>query len=152
MEDDPSRGVQKSIHGVSQPNANMGTTVSRLTSRDLGVLVIDGECDFCRRCVRIMRRYLRHPPRVVAWQESNLAQLGLTTEMCQGAVQWVSELRGNRREQLSAHDAIARVLRNGGGGWPVIGVILTVPGVHWLSGVVYRWVSRNRGKWYLWSR
>lgn len=96
-----------------------------------------------------MRRYLRHLPQTVAWQESDLARLGLNVEMCQGAVQWVSELRGNRREQLSAQDAIARVLRNGGGGWTIIGMILTVPGVHWLSGVAYRWVSRNRGKWRL---
>ncbi len=140
------------MHGVSQPNANMGNTVSRPTSRDLGVLVVDGQCDFCQRSVKLMRRFLRHQPRVVTWQESHLAQLGLTAEMCQESVQWVSELRGNRREQLSAHDAIARVLRNGGGVWTVIGAILTVRGVHWFSGVVYRWVSRNRGKWPLGSR
>ena len=86
----------------------------------MGVLVFDGECDFCRRCVNLMRRCLRYQPQVVAWQEANLLQLDLSPEMCQEAVQWVSERRGNRREQLSADDAIARVLRNAGGGWLVV--------------------------------
>lgn len=91
-----------------------------------------------------MRRCLRYQPQVVAWQEANLLQLDLSPEMCQEAVQWVSERRGNRREQLSAHDAIARVLRNAGGGWAVVGVLMTLPGVHWISGVIYRWVARSR--------
>ena len=91
-----------------------------------------------------MLRCLRFQPQVVAWQDANLVQLGLSPEMCQEAVQWVSERRGNRREQLSADDAIARVLRNAGRGWAVIGFVMTVPGVHWLSGVIYRWVARSR--------
>lgn len=122
----------------------MGNTVSRSSSRDLGVLVYDGQCGFCRRCVKLIHRYLRHPPRTEPWQEANLAQLGLNPEMCQEAVQWVSERRGTRREQLSADDAIARVLRNAGGGWAVIGALMIMPGVHWISGVIYRWVARSR--------
>lgn len=110
----------------------------------MGVLVFDGQCEFCRRCVNLMRRCLRNQPQVVAWQEANLVQLGLSPEMCQEAVQWVSESRGKRREHLSAHDAIARVLRNAGRGWAVIGAVMMLPGVHWISGVVYRWVARSR--------
>ena len=91
-----------------------------------------------------MRRCLRDQPQVVAWQDANLDQLDLSPEMCQEAVQWVSERRGNRREQLSAHDAIARVLRNAGRGWAIIGSVMMLPGVHWLSGVIYRWVARSR--------
>lgn len=91
-----------------------------------------------------MRRYLHHQPQVVAWQEANLTELGLSPEQCREAVQWVSERRGNRREQLSAHDAVARVLRNAGGGWSALGAVMMFPGVHWISGVVYLWVARNR--------
>lgn len=93
-----------------------------------------------------MRRCLRHQPQVVAWQEANLIELGLNPEECREAVQWVSEQRGNRRKQLSAHDAVARVLRNAGGGWSAVGVMMMFPGVHWISGVVYRWVARNRSR------
>lgn len=92
-----------------------------------------------------MHQYLRHQPRVVAWQDAKLVELELSVEQCREAVQWVSEQRGNRRQQLSAHDAVARVLRNGGGIWSAIGLALTLPGVHWISGVIYRWVARNRG-------
>lgn len=122
----------------------MGNTVSRSSSRDLGVLVFDGQCGFCRRCVDLMRRILRYHPQVVAWQEADLTELGLTPERCQDAVQWVSEIRGNGREHLAAADAIGRVLRNAGGGWRIIGVIMMLPGVHWLAGVTYRWVARSR--------
>lgn len=93
-----------------------------------------------------MRRYLRHQPQVLAWQKANLAELGLSPEQCREAVQWVSERRGNRREQLSAHDAVIRVLRNGGGGWSLLGLAMMSPGVHWASGVVYRWVARHRSR------
>lgn len=122
----------------------MSGLVSRSTSRDLGFLIFDGDCGFCRRCVEVMRRHLRHQPRVMTWQEADLTELGLSPEQCREALQWVSECRGNRREQLSAHDAVARVLRNAGGGWSVVGVAMMLPGAHWISGVIYRWVARNR--------
>lgn len=93
-----------------------------------------------------MRRHLHRQPSAAAWQEVNLTELGLSPEECSEAVQWVSERRGNRREQLSAHDAVARVLRNAGGGWSALGVVMMYPGVHWISGVAYRWVARNRGR------
>jgi len=96
--------------------------------------------------VKAICQYLRHPPQVVAWQEADLTELGLNRAECREAVQWVSERRGSRREQLSAHDAIARVLRNAGGGWKGLGVVMTLPGAHWVSGVVYRWVARNRSR------
>ncbi|MHB1130145.1 MAG: thiol-disulfide oxidoreductase DCC family protein [Ilumatobacteraceae bacterium] len=120
--------------------------MSRSSSPDLGVLVFDGECDFCRRCVKMMRRHLHRQPSAAAWQEANLTELGLNPEECRQAVQWVSERRGNQREQLSAHDAVARVLRNAGGGWSAVGVVMMFPGAHWVSGVVYRWVARNRSR------
>lgn len=122
----------------------MGNTVSRSSSRDLGILVFDGQCGFCRRSVEIMCRFLRYHPRVVAWQEANLTQLGLNPEQCQDAVQWVSDFRGTRREHLAAADAIGKVLRNAGGGWRLLGVFMMLPGVHWFAGVVYRWVARSR--------
>lgn len=94
-----------------------------------------------------MRRHLRRQPQAVAWQEANLIELGLNPEVCREAVQWVSGQRGNRREQLSAHDAVARMLRNAGGRWSAVGVVMMFPGVHWISGVVYRWVARNRNRY-----
>ncbi len=122
----------------------MESTVSRRASRDLGVLVFDGQCGFCRRCVEVMLKHLRLHPRVVAWQEADLTQLGLSVKQCQEAVQWVSAIGGKSRQNFSAEDAVAKVLRNAGGLWSGIGVLMMLPGVHWLSGVIYRWVARSR--------
>lgn len=122
----------------------MENTVSRRAPRDLGVLVYDGQCGFCRRCVEVMLRRLRRHPQIVAWQEADLAQLGLSAKQCQEAVQWVSEIGGESREHFSAEDAVGKVLRNAGGLWRGVGLLIMLPGIHWLSGVVYRWVARSR--------
>ncbi|MFA5774171.1 MAG: DCC1-like thiol-disulfide oxidoreductase family protein [Ilumatobacteraceae bacterium] len=91
-----------------------------------------------------MLRRLRRQPRVVAWQDADLVQLGLSAKQCQEAVQWVSSIGGNSREHFSAEDAVAKVLRNAGGLWRVVGVLMMLPGVHRLSGVIYRWIARSR--------
>ena len=39
---------------------------------------------------------------------------------------------------------VSALLVGAGRGWRVIGVLMRVPGLHWLSGVVYRCVARNR--------
>ncbi len=122
----------------------MEITVSRRKPRDLGVLVYDGQCGFCRRCAELILRRLRRHPQVVVWQEADLAQLGLSAKQCQEAVQWVSEIGGENRDHFSAEDAVGKVLRNAGGYWRVAGLLMLLPGIHWLSGVVYQWVARSR--------
>ncbi len=74
------------------------------------------------------------------YQAADLAALGLDEVRCRTAVQYVT--RG--AEVRSAQDAVAATLLAAGKGWWVLGALLHVPGVHWLAGVVYRWVARNR--------
>jgi predicted DCC family thiol-disulfide oxidoreductase YuxK len=105
------------------------------------LLIFDGDCAFCTRSVRFIERRIRRHPRIQPWQRSDLAELGLTQEQCETAVQLID---GDRL--TSAHVAIARVLIYGKRGWAVLGYLLLVPGIKQIAGVVYRWVAKNRDR------
>lgn len=108
------------------------------------VLVFDGECGFCRRCVAWVERRLPRRPTIVAWQATDLAALGLTEERCRAALQWVCAPRAGARRIRSGHLAVAALLRHAGGAWPVAGVLLATPPISWVAAVAYGWVARNR--------
>ena len=76
----------------------------------------------------------------VPFQSADLATLGLDEERCRIAVQYVTR----SGEVRSAQDAVAATLLAAGKGWWLLGAVLHLPGVHWLAGVGYRWVARNR--------
>jgi predicted DCC family thiol-disulfide oxidoreductase YuxK len=44
----------------------------------------------------------------------------------------------------AGEDAVAALLLGAGKGWWLLGAMLRLPGIHWLAGVAYRWVARNR--------
>jgi predicted DCC family thiol-disulfide oxidoreductase YuxK len=114
--------------------------VSNERVTDVPVLIFDGDCAFCSSSVRVAQRVIGRMPRAEPYQFADLVALGLTAEECNQAVQYVAR----DRHVYSAHDAVSALLLGAGGGWWVLGALLRLPGVHWLSGVGYRWVARNR--------
>ena len=108
------------------------------------VLVYDGDCGFCTATARFAQRWIGQMPTVVSYQslasDGHLFRLGLTTERCSQAVQYVAR----DRAVYSAHDAVAAVLLGAGRGWWVLGALLRAPGLHAFAGLAYRWVARNR--------
>jgi len=106
----------------------------------LPVLVFDGDCAFCSSSVRFAQRWIGRMPTVVPYQRTNLAALGLTEAACQVAVQYVA--RDHRVH--AAEDGVSALLLAAGKGWWLLGALMRVPGIHWPSGVAYRWVARNR--------
>ncbi len=109
----------------------------------MDTLIYDGDCAFCLRCVQWMQKHFTRVPQIVAWQQADLAALGVTAEQCQIAVQWVS---ADSTRVLSAHKAVARVCKDAGGVFTVAGYAMSLPVVSPIAGVVYRWVARNRQK------
>lgn len=89
-----------------------------------------------------MERWIGRRPTIVAWQFADLADLGLTQEQCEEALQWV----GPDGSIESAHLAVSRVLLFGGKGWWPLGAVIRVPIIRQVAGVVYRWIARNRHK------
>jgi predicted DCC family thiol-disulfide oxidoreductase YuxK len=77
---------------------------------------------------------------IVAWQLTDLAELGVTEAQAVAAVQWV-EIDGTVR---SGHEAIAAALSSAGRIWKIVGGTLLLPGASRLVARVYRLVADNR--------
>jgi predicted DCC family thiol-disulfide oxidoreductase YuxK len=102
------------------------------------VLLYDGDCAFCTWCAGLLEK-IGPKAEIVAWQLTDLAELGVTEEQATEAVQWV-ELNGTVR---SGHKAIAATL-NSAGLWKLAGRALLLPGISWLAAKAYRLVADNR--------
>ena len=107
--------------------------------RERPILVYDGDCSFCTTCARALER-IGADADIVAWQFTDLAELGMTEEQATDAVQLV-EIDGTIR---SGHEAIAAVLITAGRIWKIIGRMLLLPGISWLAAKAYRVVADNR--------
>lgn len=106
----------------------------------LPVLIFDGDCAFCTRCVEWMRKRMRRQPAIEPWQRADLEYLGLSPAQCEEALQFV-----DRSGRVSSGErAVARVLIHAGRGWKFLGALILVPGIRHIAGLVYRWVARNR--------
>ena len=104
------------------------------------VLVYDGECRFCKWCVRFLVRRTRRPLVCVAYQTADLSALGLTREQCELAVQWVAA--DGRPE--SANFAAAAALRNARLPYSLFGVLINLPVIRKIAAFVYGQVAQRR--------
>jgi predicted DCC family thiol-disulfide oxidoreductase YuxK len=107
--------------------------------RERPVLLYDGDCAFCTTCARLLER-IGPDAEIVAWQLTDLAELGMTEERAAEAVQWV-QVDGTVR---SGHAAIAAVLQTAGRIWRIVGRVVLLPGISWMAARVYRLVADNR--------
>ena len=80
------------------------------------VLVWDGDCSFCSRCVNFIEKRISTSAKIISHQKADLESLGLTTEQCNQALQWISS-QGQIR---SGSRAVAALLRSGGGAWGLV--------------------------------
>ena len=103
------------------------------------VLVFDGDCAFCTKCAQALER-IGPDAEIVAWQLTDLDELGMTAEQASDAVQWVG-VDGTIR---SGHEAIAAVLSAAGLPWKLLGRVIQLPGISWLAAKAYRLVANNR--------
>jgi predicted DCC family thiol-disulfide oxidoreductase YuxK len=103
------------------------------------VLVFDGDCAFCTRSVRVLER-IGPDAEIVAWQLTDLDELGITEEQAADAVRWV-QIDGTVR---SGHEAIAAALGSAGRIWRIVGQVMLLPGISWLAAKAYRLVAANR--------
>lgn len=87
-----------------------------------------------------MNYWFRRHPDSVAWQQCDLAALGLTAEQCAGAVQHVDA--GLRVS--SGSDAVARILITAGFPFAFAGRVMLLPGIRRVSQAAYGWVADNR--------
>jgi predicted DCC family thiol-disulfide oxidoreductase YuxK len=105
------------------------------------MLVYDGDCGFCRRCVDFGHAYLPVMPRVSPWQDLDLADHGLTLDEVTRSVQLIGPngLRASGARAVAVLLAVQPRL-----GWRALGKIMLVPPVSWAAEAVYQLIARNR--------
>ena len=108
--------------------------------RRRGILVYDGDCGFCTRTARWLRRRVPAGVDVRPWQTLDLDALGLTEAEVRDAAYWVTP-RGRR---LRGEAAIAAALRTAGEPWRSAGDLILAPGIRRVAARVYDVVARNR--------
>ena len=127
----------KRLIRVLRTIATIVTPVNTLTS---DFLIWDGDCAFCARCVGFIERRVKTEAKIVAHQKADLLQLGLTTEQCNAALQWVfrdSTIRSGSR-------AVAALLRSSNFGWAILGVAIDLPVARLISSAIYKLIAKNR--------
>ena len=130
-------GSFKRLVRVLRTIATIVTSVNTLTS---DFLIWDGDCAFCARCVGFIERRVKTEAKIVAHQKADLLKLGLTTEQCNAALQWVfrdSTIRSGSR-------AVAALLRSSNFGWAILGVAIDLPVVRLISSAIYKVIAKNR--------
>lgn len=120
----------------------MAGQLKRESAIFLPVLIFDGDCGFCTTSARFLARWVIRggATSVMPWQRLELAELGLTPEQCQEAVQWV----GGDGQRASGHAAIAEALRAGQLVWRPFGSLFMAPGFSWIAERSYSWVAAHR--------
>jgi len=110
-----------------------------VSRRERPVLLYDGDCAFCTRCAHALER-IGPDAEIVAWQLTDLAELGISEGQAADAVQW-AQTDGTVR---SGHEAIAAVLSTAGPLWKIVGRTILLPGISWAAAKAYRLVADNR--------
>ena len=105
----------------------------------LPVLIYDGDCGFCTRCVRLAER-LPTQVHVLPWQQADLAALGTTQARAQREVILVTA----SGQVYGGAAAVAELLRTCQGLWRIPGSLMTLPVVRTLAARTYRWVAAHR--------
>lgn len=107
------------------------------------ILIFDGNCGFCTRSVRLLKRLDRHR-RVTAlpFQQAGVpATHGLSSAQCASAA-WAVTPDGQRHPGAGAINMVLAVVL--GTRLPLW--IYALPGIRQLQDRVYAWVARNRSK------
>ena len=105
------------------------------------MLIYDGDCAFCQRCVDLGARILPAPPRAEPFAVVDVDAVGLTQDQVRQAAWWVGRDGTLRR----GHRAVAQVLRaQPRWWWRIGGSLIDHPPVSWFAAAVYALVARFR--------
>lgn len=133
-------GSFKRLIRVLRTIATIASIVTSVNTLPSDFLIWDGDCAFCARCVGFIERRVKTEAKIVAHQKADLLQLGLTTEQCNAALQWVFRDSTAR----SGSRAVAALLRSSNFGWAILGVAIDLPVVRLISSAIYKVIAKNR--------
>ena len=104
------------------------------------IIIYDGDCAFCSSSIRTLQRIIKRAPTMRPYQFTKLEDYGLTLQQCETALQYVA----TDGSISSGHEAYRQMLKELGGGWKALAILMRTPGYYALANAVYRWVAKNR--------
>ena len=104
------------------------------------LLIYEGDCGFCNRCMRFASRHLPSDAHFKPWQRVDLDGMGISRSRARYEVLWVDPTG----RVFGGAQAVAKLLLDCGGGWAVLGGLLRVPPFRWIGHGVYRLIANNR--------
>ncbi len=112
-----------------------------MSRSDAALLVYDGDCAFCQRCIDVGSKILPVPFQAEPYQFLPLHDLGLTVQQASSAVWWVQPSRPGR----SGHRAVAGLLQvQQRWWWSSAGWLLEHPPVSAVAAWMYALIARHR--------
>jgi predicted DCC family thiol-disulfide oxidoreductase YuxK len=108
-------------------------------------VLYDGACSLCRASVARLRRMDRGGRVAVLDLHDPQASVKFPQVNREEAMRLMQAVDSNGRV-YSGVDAWARIGLSLPG-WKLLAWILLVPGIHFIAGLVYAWVARNRYRW-----
>lgn len=103
-------------------------------------MIYDGDCGFCSSTIRFLEKTNEKGPPFSPYQNSDLESYFLSAKICVEAIQYVDKFGNISSGAL----AFADYFKDSPFPWKAIGYVLHLPGVKFISDVVYRWVAKNR--------
>jgi len=104
------------------------------------LVLYDADCGFCAASVRVMAgRWFLARVTAEPYQAQDLPRLRLTVDNCAAALHVL-----DGADVHVGGAAIARILRSSRAPWPLVGRLLALPGVRWVTERCYRFVAKNR--------
>lgn len=104
-----------------------------------GLLIFDGDCGFCTTAARSFAHRVNGSVRIVASQQIDPTDYGLTDQDVASAVYWVAH-----GHAYAGADAVAHALAAGDRPWSWVGRALRVPPLRWLARALYPVIARHR--------
>jgi predicted DCC family thiol-disulfide oxidoreductase YuxK len=111
-----------------------------LTVSNEPILIFDGDCAFCSSSIRLITKVIGNHPEIKPFQWTDLQTLGITQKECLNAVQFYKD----NENRYSGAQAFAQFLKLSNQPWKIIGYILDLPIIKWISKVIYGIVAKNR--------
>jgi predicted DCC family thiol-disulfide oxidoreductase YuxK len=106
----------------------------------LPVLIYDGDCAFCSSTVRTLQKLIKNPPKIIPFQFIDTTQFGLTKQQCSEEIKFVDA----NGLVSGGESAFKKFFFEVGGAWRLLGGVMGLPLIRQISGVIYRWVAKNR--------
>lgn len=103
-------------------------------------VIYDGDCAFCSSAARFGKARIAPNLAFLAYQQTNLAEYGLTTTECEKSLQFVSD----DNQIFNGAKAVAQILISAGFLYRILGRIMNLPLLNKLAQLIYVLVAKNR--------